>query len=512
MNKCPSDFKLALFLEGKLPPDEASQVCTHASECEECRQVILDGTVLEALETGNALANLSGEEIHSVLQRLEKMTKRAKAGDGDAGRCPERNSSFKGFLKGVAAAFGISGLQREFGHLHPSAILSGKNEKKDDGPERSSPHQDSLITDGDKFPAPNSERSFEMSQQDLDGGPVINEADKNFGVPAQDTYSPNVEQSYQDTCAIRCQELILENYLQTDIPENTLIVEAMENGWYSPGCGTNITDVGNLLELHGLDVNRQYNANIFNLTNELARGHQVIVGVDANELWGDSVFESLKDSMGLEGANHALIVAGIDTSDPDNIEVILTDPGTGDVCRSYPMAEFMDAWQDSSCYMVSTATPPSQSMFLPEMRNFDYAAGHLSHIGEMPYEAFESVSQAYGEHAQSVTSPEEEKDLFIEAYKAVLSLVHGESTVESMALAVSDTGDQSFNYDDFGESLLSQIFLSIRLEHSPNQTDMDDSFEPYSPQSYNPFDDNIIEHFDDNNLNHDESLDDNDDI
>jgi 23S rRNA (adenine-N6)-dimethyltransferase len=70
--------------------------------------------------------------------------------------------------------------------------------------------------------------------------------------------------------------------------------------------------------------------------NELAQGHEVIVGVDADELWhNSSINEKLSnwfnDVFGEQGGNHALIVAGIDTRDPNNIQVIVKDPGSGGI-------------------------------------------------------------------------------------------------------------------------------------------------------------------------------------
>jgi hypothetical protein len=53
-------------------------------------------------------------------------------------------------------------------------------------------------------------------------------------------------------------------------------------------------------------------------------------------------------------ANHAVEVIGIDSSDPDNIMVILNDPGSPDGCGSMiPLEEFEDAWADSDNFMVT---------------------------------------------------------------------------------------------------------------------------------------------------------------
>lgn len=211
-----------------------------------------------------------------------------------------------------------------------------------------------------------------------------------------DIYEPNnligdavnpYQQQYSDTCAIKSQQIIMNEF---GIPatEDQLVQYSYEHGWYQgDGSGTSFEDVGNLLEEAGIPCTRQADANVFNLVNELAQGHKVIVGVDSGELWGNRFIEWLRDFFLGDTPDHALIVTGIDTSDPDNIRVIVTDPGSGDYQKSYPLDQFMDAWSDAQCYMVSTdvAIPSS----VPEMSNFDYETGHIDQVAGMDYEDFQ---------------------------------------------------------------------------------------------------------------------------
>src|SRR5262249_22527959 len=150
--------------------------------------------------------------------------------------------------------------------------------------------------------------------------------------PAHDAAAFPGQQSYADTCAIRCQEFIVRQFTGQDIPEKFYVDEARAHGWYRDGEGTPMRDVGNLLELHGIPVNRYERANVFNLTAELARGHKVIIGVDSSDLWDrNPVLSDLRHALGFSAADHAVVVSGIDTTDPDNPQVIVSDPGTGDV-------------------------------------------------------------------------------------------------------------------------------------------------------------------------------------
>ena len=62
---------------------------------------------------------------------------------------------------------------------------------------------------------------------------------------------------------------------------------------------------------------------------------------------------------GNQGGNHALIVAGVEVNpnDVNDIKVVLTDPGAGDLRIEYPAEQFMDAWRDSNCFMAATDAP-----------------------------------------------------------------------------------------------------------------------------------------------------------
>lgn len=172
-------------------------------------------------------------------------------------------------------------------------------------------------------------------------------------------FDPEVYQFYPDTCAIQSQHLVLQHY-GIDVTQNEMIEVAKENGWYAEGYGTPMEYVGKLLEHYGVDVDITEGNNIFNLANELAQGHQVIVGVDSGELVNPEG-EIGEDEIVGEVADHALVVVGIDTSDPDNVKVIVTDPGTGNRQWAYSEDDFMDAWKDSNFFMVSTEQSPEEA-------------------------------------------------------------------------------------------------------------------------------------------------------
>lgn len=177
-------------------------------------------------------------------------------------------------------------------------------------------------------------------------------------------FSPDeIQQSTGYTCAVKSQQLIL-NMFGVDVTEQQLMDEAFEHGLLTQD-GTPMGDIGKLLELHGVDTQTFESGNIATLMNELAQGHQVIVGVDSGELW-EPLEEFYEDSAMGQVPDHALLVTGVDVRDPQNVQVIVTDPGSG-CCRSYPYEQFVDAWSDSNFFMVSTTEAPD----IPEVENLN---------------------------------------------------------------------------------------------------------------------------------------------
>lgn len=211
-----------------------------------------------------------------------------------------------------------------------------------------------------------------------------------FGTPIQDAGFWDGQQKYPDDCAVKCQQFILEQFTGEHTDEHALVRESWQHGWYTPGAGTRMEDVGKLLELHGVPVHRYQHASIFHLARELAEGHKVIVGVDGKELVEGNPLNELFDQLGFAQADHAVVVSGIDTSDPDHVRVLVSDPGTGQAIAAYPLEQFLDAWRDSDFFLVATNEPAPPH--LPEMAHFDYHLGHLPEVADMPYDQFLSFA------------------------------------------------------------------------------------------------------------------------
>lgn len=167
-------------------------------------------------------------------------------------------------------------------------------------------------------------------------------------------------QTHDDTCAIVSQEFILDSLTGPRWSEDALRQDAIDHGWYTPGGGTPLEDVGNLLEEHGVAVERQTGATMQDLANSLEQGQRVIVAVNAEDIWNaaNSANASLSSYPGIPGqaADRAVEVIGIDDRNPARPLVVLNDPGTPHgQGEEVPLAVFEEAWASSDDFMMSTA-------------------------------------------------------------------------------------------------------------------------------------------------------------
>ncbi len=151
-----------------------------------------------------------------------------------------------------------------------------------------------------------------------------------------------------NTCAVVSQEFALESIFDREFDEDELRELAEDNGWYNNG--TSMEDVGKIMEYYGVNVEQSIGNSLDDLKESLAEGNQVIVGVDADELWSGQNEEMFGPGM---DADHAIQVIGFDESDMANPMVIINDSGVANGQGvMVPAEEFLDAWEDSGCFMV----------------------------------------------------------------------------------------------------------------------------------------------------------------
>jgi uncharacterized protein YvpB len=175
------------------------------------------------------------------------------------------------------------------------------------------------------------------------------------GTPDQDAETWH-HQGTDFTCAVVSQQMILQQF-GIDVSEAQLVYDAVTNGWLTDA-GTSIADLGRLLEHYGVDTHQGAGAGIESLMSELVQGHAVIVAVDADDMWNPgSLF---RDLFGEDGADHAVVVTGLDLSDPDHPQVYINDPGDPNGAgKAYPLEQFLAAWSDSgNTYVATDDIPP----------------------------------------------------------------------------------------------------------------------------------------------------------
>jgi len=388
MRKCPTDAEMAAFIDGALSEAESREIRRHVAECQDCAHALADVVSVNDLETEGILGQPTAEEAARMASKirlaLRPPTELRGGAESSAGQSSSLTDRLRDIFGGAAIGASIlSGFGKGLGG--PSLVPAfGSQEENPDHPVRNEPFAHSVHHEGDDLATDNSNHeSHHMNNEHTAGN--IEHAPTVVGLPGIDGKSPEIQQTHADTCAIRSQELILRDF-GVHTSEDTLQKEAAQHGWYTPGGGTPMDHIGDLLENHGVPVNRYHDANIFTLTSELAQGHKVIIGVNSGELWAPGVLHDLGHSLGLNGADHALIVSGIDTSDQNHVKVVLTDPGSGDIAKEYPLDQFIHAWKDSHCFMVATTEPAPP--WLPEMEHFNYGLGHVELIGHLPYEQF----------------------------------------------------------------------------------------------------------------------------
>jgi len=175
-------------------------------------------------------------------------------------------------------------------------------------------------------------------------------------------------QDLPDNCAVAAQTSILNQYLDHPISQDEANYVAIANGWYNPGQGTPQEDMGNLLQAYGVPVHSVDHASIEQIASELQQGHQVIVGVNSDQLWDQGpladfwnwvIKEFGFDNSTFQPADHAVAVTGLDLSDIHNPKVVINDSGVPDGAgHTYPLDRFMNAWENSDFNYVATSMAP----------------------------------------------------------------------------------------------------------------------------------------------------------
>lgn len=181
-----------------------------------------------------------------------------------------------------------------------------------------------------------------------------------------------VFQNEIDNCAVAAETSLINQFVDTPLSLDEANYISYSNGWWQPGDGTQMDEIGNLMDLRGIPNHTVTDASVEQLVAELQNGNGVIVGVNSHELWDEGILNDLKqffyEAFGLDNpdfnpANHAVVVTGIDLSDPNHPMAILNDSGTPNgAAARYPLDQFVDAWDNSGFFYTATDIPiPDQT-------------------------------------------------------------------------------------------------------------------------------------------------------
>ena len=149
-------------------------------------------------------------------------------------------------------------------------------------------------------------------------------------------------------CCIECEKYVLDQ-LAIEYDERKLIEVAIRNGWQTEN-GTALHNVGKLLEYNGLHVTRQYDCTIKEIACLLNDHKCLIAAVDGGELLGDRYEEHIEDLVIGKIPDHVIVILSLDEKDN---RITIFDPNSSKRSDTYPIEQFLDAWEDSKNYLVT---------------------------------------------------------------------------------------------------------------------------------------------------------------
>ena len=169
-------------------------------------------------------------------------------------------------------------------------------------------------------------------------------------------------QEAPNSCAVAVQTDILNDF-GINVSEAEMRELGEEHGIFSEEGGTPLEDVGKLLELHGIEVERDDGFSLNDLLEAKANGEKVIIGLDANEIWNapgceDHPLETMSGGLiDIPTAGHAVEFKGVVEDFDGQNYVVIDDPGQpyGHNVR-IPLDDFDDAWDDFGHFAVITHT------------------------------------------------------------------------------------------------------------------------------------------------------------
>ncbi len=161
----------------------------------------------------------------------------------------------------------------------------------------------------------------------------IENSENIIGEPVDDMKTHH-EQEKPCSCAVACSEFVIESLMDIDVDEEELREVAKDYG-YTDSHGTPFCNIGEIAEHYGLQSEFHCSLTGDSLTlddamERIENGEKIIAGVDTSMLYYPEVTESPFLPFLMPSPNHAVEIIGFDKSNPDDIKVIINDPGFED--------------------------------------------------------------------------------------------------------------------------------------------------------------------------------------
>lgn len=160
-------------------------------------------------------------------------------------------------------------------------------------------------------------------------------------------------------CCLECEKHILRKH-DIEFDEKEMLTNAIHNGWQKIE-GTALHNIGRHLESHGFSVTRKYNSTIKDIEYAIKTSRSLIAAVDGGELLGNKTDEFIEDIFIGEIPDHTVVILSYDKK---NKTITIFDPNSQNTEDTYPIEEFIDAWNDSKNYLV-IITPKDMDTYTP---------------------------------------------------------------------------------------------------------------------------------------------------
>lgn len=155
-------------------------------------------------------------------------------------------------------------------------------------------------------------------------------------------------QENSNTCVLACSEFIINEFKETPVTERELLEFAESQNWMGKD-GMSLYRAEKLLEAYGVESCLTKGADYLELKSALSGRDRVIVGVN-----NVAICTEWRDQYPAFSANHAIEVLDVDESDPEDVKVIINDPGVHDGrMKAVGLANFLDAWGASGNQMLT---------------------------------------------------------------------------------------------------------------------------------------------------------------